>query len=53
MPSVSVTCPRCGNVQLHDTRGTQNGAVQVACSRCNKSFIIELRNGQLAGVRKD
>jgi uncharacterized Zn finger protein len=52
MASVTVPCPHCGNVGTHDTRNTQNAAIVVNCRDCHKNFYIQIRGGEVQGVRK-
>ncbi len=52
MASSTVPCPHCGIVGSHNTRNTENSAIVVNCTNCHKNFYIEIRSGQVQGVRK-
>ncbi len=49
---VVLNCPHCGEASTFDTRGNQNAAIVVNCRNCRRSFYIEIRRGEIIGVRK-
>lgn len=51
MSSAIVSCPHCGAQGSQPLRGN-NAAIVVSCRQCHKNFKIEIRNGQVIGVRR-
>jgi len=47
-----LNCPHCGKASTYDTRGNQNAAIVVNCRHCRSSFYIQIRNGDIIGVRE-
>ena len=52
MSIVVVPCPHCGQVGSYDTHDQQNVSTAKCCRHCHKLFYIDLRQGQVRGVRK-
>jgi len=53
MTQIAVVCPHCGSTGTYTHyHGQGSGTTQKQCLACRKSFTIEIRNGQVRGVRK-
>ncbi|HOX44436.1 MAG TPA: hypothetical protein PK668_12605 [Myxococcota bacterium] len=53
MPAIKVTvvCVHCGTTATYSV-GVSNGASQVQCKKCHKSFKVYMRNGEVYEVKE-
>jgi hypothetical protein len=48
--TVVLFCPQCGKPSTYELRNRSASQV-VTCLHCRKAFRIEIRNGQVRGIR--